>query len=171
MRGDMLTSDSEFSFRRFAKGAAAGFVATAPMTLSMLVGWTLLPKREKYPLPPRLITGKITKQLGIRDRLSEDELVTLTLLSHFGYGALFGSIYALFDQRIPLKSSLKGCWAGLALWAGSYLGWLPALGILQSAMQHPWRRNLLMIVAHIVWGVTLGEVMRKLIAGRSSGRL
>jgi len=160
----MVASNSDFSFRKLIKGAVAGFVATAPMTLSMLVGWKLLPKREKYPLPPRLITGQITERLEIRDRMSEEQVVALTLASHFGYGALFGSIYALFEKRMPVHSSLKGGLAGLALWAGSYLGWLPALGILRSAIQHPWRRNLLIIVAHLVWGVTLGEVMRKLTA-------
>jgi len=162
----MPTSIPDFSFRRLLKGAAAGFVATAPMTVSMLVGWRLLPKHEKYPLPPRLITEELTERVGIEDRVSEGELVGLTLFSHFSYGALFGSIYALFDQSMPMHSSLKGGLAGLALWAGSYLGWLPAMGILPSAVRHPWRRNLLMIVAHLVWGVTLGELMRKLTASK-----
>jgi uncharacterized membrane protein YagU involved in acid resistance len=61
-----------------------------------------------------------------------------------------------------MHASLRGALAGLALWVGSYLGWLPAVGILRPATRHPWRRNLLMIVAHIVWGVTLGEMTRKL---------
>jgi len=163
MRGIRATSNSDFSFRKLFKGAAAGFVATVPMSISMLVGWRLLPKREKYPLPPRLITEEITERVGMEDRMSEDELVGLTVFSHFGYGALFGSIYALFSERLPMHSSLKGGLAGLALWAGSYLGWLPAVGILRPATRHPWRRNLLMILAHLVWGVTLGEVTRKLI--------
>ncbi|RPJ22082.1 MAG: DUF1440 domain-containing protein [Chloroflexi bacterium] len=162
MRAVPSTSSSDFSFRRLLKGAAAGFVATAPMSVSMLVGWTLLPRREKYPLPPRLITEEITEQAGLEDRVSENQLVGLTIFSHFGYGALFGSLYALFDHRLPMHSSLKGAFAGLALWAGSYLGWLPAMGILRSATRHPWRRNLLMILAHLVWGVTLGEITRKL---------
>ena len=60
------------------------------------------------------------------------------------------------------ENELIGLTAGVAIWAGSYLGWLPAMGILSPATRHPWRRNLLMIVAHIIWGVTLGEVTRKL---------
>jgi uncharacterized membrane protein YagU involved in acid resistance len=155
----MLTSKSDFSFRKILQGAAAGFIATAPVSISMLVGWRLLPKHEKYPLPPRLITQEITERMGIENRMSENELVGLTIFSHFGYGALFGSTYTLFDEAMPMHSSLKGALAGLALWAGSYLGRLPAMGILRSAIRHPWRRNLLMIVAHLIWGVTLGEVM------------
>jgi len=144
------------------KGALAGFVATVPMSLSMLVGWMLLPRREKYHLPPRLITEEITEQLGIEDEMSEDQLIVATVASHFGYGALVGSIYALFEQRLPIYSGFKGVLAGLTIWAGSYLGWLPALDILPPATKHPWRRNLMMILAHVVWGATLGAVTQKL---------
>lgn len=133
------------------------------MSLTMLIGWTLLPRREKYHLPPRLITEEITERAGLDDKLTDKELTGLTVASHFGYGALFGGIYAPLSERLPMHSSLKGTLAGLAVWVGSYLGWLPAVGILQPATRHPWRRNLMMILAHVVWGVTLGEVTRKLI--------
>ena len=139
-----------------------GVLATVPMSLSMLLGWKLLPRHEKYHLPPRLITEEMTERVGIADHLSENELVGLTSFAHFGYGALTGGLYALVEQVIPLRASLKGALAGITVWAGSYLGWLPALGILQPATQHPWRRNLLMLVAHAIWGVTLGEALRKL---------
>jgi uncharacterized membrane protein YagU involved in acid resistance len=153
---------SDVSLRKLLKGALAGFIATAPMSISMAVGWRLLPKREKYHLPPRLITEEMTEQVGIEDHLNENEMIGLTIFSHFGYGAAFGAIYALFEHRIPAHSSLKGALTGVALWAGSYLGWLPAMGILTPATRHPWRRNLLMIIAHVIWGVVLGEGVRKL---------
>lgn len=162
MRGIRTSSSPDLSIRKLLKGAAAGFIATAPMSISMVIGWMLLPRSEKYHLPPRLITEEITERVGLEDRMDEDQLVGLTIFSHFGYGAFFGSVYALFDNRIPMHASLRGALAGLALWVGSYLGWLPAVGILRPATRHPWRRNLLMIVAHIVWGVTLGEMTRKL---------
>jgi uncharacterized membrane protein YagU involved in acid resistance len=160
----MFTSKSRslFSFDRLLQGAVAGFVGTAPMTAFMVIGWRLLPAHEKYPLPPRQILGEVTERLGVADRMSEGGLVAATLVSHFSYGALFGSMYALFEQKVPLESSMKGALAGLALWVGSYLAWLPALGILPPATRHPWRRNLLMIVAHLIWGVTMSEVARKL---------
>jgi uncharacterized membrane protein YagU involved in acid resistance len=163
MRAARFPSDSDPMLRKLLKGALAGFIATAPMSISMLVGWRLLPKREKYHLPPRLIIEEITERMGIEAHMSENELVGMTIFSHFGYGAVFGATYyALFEHQIPLHSSLKGALAGVALWIGSYLGWLPAMGILTPATRHPWRRNLLMIAAHIIWGVTLGEAIRKL---------
>ena len=162
MRVVPFTSGSGLSLRKLLNGALAGFIATAPMSLTMVLGWRLLPRREKYHLPPRLITEEIAEQVGIEDHMDENELIGLTVVSHFGYGAIFGALYSLFEQRIPSHSSLKGALTGVALWMGSYLGWLPALGILTPATRHPWRRNMLMIVAHVVWGVTLGEVARKL---------
>ena len=162
MRADLFPSRSAVSFRKLLQGAVAGLIATAPMSIFMVVGWKLLPKHEKYHLPPRLITEEITERVGVEDRLNENELIGLTIFSHFGYGALFGWLYTIFEHRLPLHSSLKGAFTGVAVWAGSYLGWLPMLGILPSAKWHPWRRNLLMIIAHVIWGVTLGESLRKL---------
>jgi putative membrane protein len=41
---------------------------------------------------------------------------------------------------------------GSLVWAGSYLGWLPALGLRQSATRDYPSRNIQMIAAHLVWG-------------------
>lgn len=161
-------SGSRSPFSKLLKGALAGFIATAPMSATMLVGWRFLPRRERYPLPPRLITEEISERAGIEEHLGEKQLIGLTIFSHFGYGALFGALYALFESRVPLQSSLKGIFTGLGVWAGSYLGWLPATGILTSATRHPWCRNLLMILAHVVWGLTLGEASRKLTASNAN---
>jgi hypothetical protein len=51
---------------------------------------------------------------------------------------------------------LQGIACGLAVWTLSYLGWLPALGILRPATEHPPRRTALMIAAHAVCGLVLG---------------
>jgi uncharacterized membrane protein YagU involved in acid resistance len=158
----MFRSRSNFPIDKLLKGAVAGFIGTGPMTASMIIGWRLLPAQEKYPLPPRQITGEVAERLGIDDRMSEDELTATALISHFGYGALSGSVYGLLNENIRLQPSIKGTLAGLAVWVGSYLGWLPAMDILSPATRHPWRRNLLMIFAHIAWGVTMGMVVKKL---------
>ena len=155
-------SRSDRSLHKLLSGAAAGLLATVPMSVAMLIGWGLLPKREKYHLPPRLITKEISEKVGIEQRLSENEFIGLTVLSHFAFGALCGTLYALFGSRLEMHSRLKGALTGVAVWVGSYLGWVPAMDILPPATKHPWRRNLLMIIAHVIWGATLGEVTRKL---------
>jgi len=142
---------------RLIQGAVAGLIATLPMTLFMRSTWKWLPAEEQYALPPRQITRNV---VGPRRffRMSPVNQTALTLLLHFLFGAATGSIYGVVEERIPLKDMVKGPLAGLVVWAGSYLGWVPALGILPPATEHPLRRNVMMIVAHLIWGVTLGAL-------------
>lgn len=143
-------------------GALAGCIATAPMTASMELMYRLLPRREQYPLPPSEITTEITDQAGVRENLDTEEHVGLTLVNHFAYGAAAGAIYGPLAQRVPLPAVLKGIVFGLGVWTISYLGLLPAIGILRPATEHPARRNLLMILAHVVWGSVTGLVVERL---------
>ncbi|HEY0603709.1 MAG TPA: DUF6789 family protein [Herpetosiphonaceae bacterium] len=143
-------------------GALAGCVATAPMTASMELMYRLLPQHEQYPLPPSEITAELTDQTGVRDDLDTDEHVGLTLVNHFAYGAAAGAIYGPLSKYAPLPPALKGIAFGLVVWTVSYLGLLPALGILRPATEHPGRRNLLMILAHVVWGSVTGLVVERM---------
>lgn len=148
--------------QKLIQGAVAGLLATIPMTIFMLMTWKRLPEREKYPLPPRLITRNAVKQVESLQRLGSRNLTALTLLLHFLYGALTGSLYGTLERQIPLHQSVKGSLYGVSVWSASYLGWIPAFGILSPATKHPWRRNLLMIAAHLVWGTSLGVFTRLL---------
>lgn len=150
-------------FQTAIHGALSGFIATIPMTIFMGIGRLFLPKFEKYPLPPRQITGRIAERLGLKRPLSNTKEITVaTAAAHLGYGALAGSIYALLFQKIPIDRSLKGIVGGLIVWATSYMGWLPAFSILKPATQHPWPRELLMIIAHLIWGTTTSNVASQL---------
>jgi hypothetical protein len=142
-------------------GSLAGLAATVPMTLAMEGMHRQLPRREQYKLPPRQITMRMAEFAGIEDDLDEPERKTATLLSHFGYGAATGAIYGAVGQRL-LPGPAGGVAFGLAVWAASYLGWLPAANILPPATRTPARRNALMIAAHLVWGLTLGAATEKL---------
>ncbi len=134
-------------------GGIAGLLATLPMTIVMLGGKKLLPSQEKYPLPPREITHHLAENSGEEQAVNTRSKSNLmTGIAHFGYGALTGSLYALFAKSINAPVILKGAIFGLLLWAGSYLGWLPALGVLSPATQHPKGRVALMIVSHLVFG-------------------
>ena len=148
--------------RKVIQGAAAGLLATFPMTLFMLIAWKRLPEREKYPLPPRLITRNLVKEIEPLQNLGRRKLTALTLLLHFLFGAGTGSLYGILVERIPLQQSIKGSLYGMAVWSGSYLGWIPAFGILSPATKHPWRRNVLMIAAHFVWGTALASFTERL---------
>lgn len=140
----------------FLTGALAGLTATVPMTAALEIMHRRLPKRERYPLPPRQIAMRLAEEAGIKEHLDEPERQHLTLAGHFAYGTATGALYAPLAQKLSLPPLLGGVAYGLAVWAGSYLGWLPALGILRPATEHPPRRTALMIAAHIVWGTVTG---------------
>lgn len=144
------------------QGAAAGAVATAPMTLVMEIWHRNLPRREQYPLPPSEITQKITEEVGVDEHIDQEQHVALTLLAHFGYGAAAGAVYAPLASKLPFSAPLNGIVYGLAVWTISYLGLLPATGILTPATEHPARRNALMIVVHVIWGSVMGLVYGRL---------
>jgi hypothetical protein len=148
-------------------GALAGLAATAPMTLAMEAMHRYLPAVERYPLPPRLITEKIIEKTGGGGRLFEEEHRRLSLAAHFAYGAAAGAVYAPLAARMGFSPMAGGALYGLTVWAGSYLGLLPAIGILRPATQHPARRTALMIAAHVVWGATTGALIGR---GRNSRR-
>jgi uncharacterized membrane protein YagU involved in acid resistance len=135
------------------------------MSLLMLAWHRLLPRREQYPLPPEQIAARVGGEIvPVLASEREPRRVTAGLL-HFGFGAATGAIYGLAAERVPLPAAAKGIAFGMLVWSSSYLGWLPALGILSAATEHPAGRNALMIGAHVVWGATLGVLTERL-AGR-----
>ncbi len=149
------------ALNRILLGAIGGIVATGPMTVVMILLHRRLPPQERYSLPPREITMKIASKAGVAGELTGSVRTAATLLSHFSYGAAAGALYtgALDAREAPLG---KGLLFGLFVWAVSYLGLLPAAGILSPATDHPGRRNALMIAAHLMWGVTLGAFVKLL---------
>ena len=57
------------------------------------------------------------------------------------------------------NAAAAGAGFGLLVWTVSYLGLMPALDLHPPATRDTARRNLLMIVAHLVWGATAGVVV------------
>lgn len=142
-------------------GAVAGLVATAPMSVAMKLMKEGLPWQQRYPLPPKQITERLSKK-GWGKNLPEPVKTGATMLSHFAYGTGAGAAYAVVARKIKVSPFIKGTFFGVVVWAVSYLGWLPALGIMSPATKHPAQRNALMIAAHIVWGVVLALLVDRL---------
>jgi len=139
---------------RILLGGFAGIAATVAMTAVMRRLHKIISSDEQYPLPPR----QIIDQIGWSGK--EQSTRSLTVFTHVGYGALSGALFALLPRPI------SGTRYGLAVWAASYLGWIPAMGILSLAVNHPMQRNLLMMAAHVIWGSTLARSLSELEASR-----
>lgn len=152
------------SFPSILRGMLSGLIATGPMTIAMMIMHRFLGATERYPLPPREITARIVagRQARTGKTMSESAWTTLTLGAHLSYGAVTGGIFAALEDRLPLPHVVKGVIWGIVVWTGSYLALLPALRILKPATEHPQSRNVLMIVAHLIWGATLGLMLDQL---------
>ncbi|TRO96213.1 hypothetical protein FKB34_05790 [Glycocaulis profundi] len=140
---------------RFSPAAAAivGIAGTVAMTAAMRLLHRRLPLHDRYPLPPRELTEEALPALP------EAAAQEVTLLSHACYGAVtaFG-----LPLLAPDPGPGKGALYGLAVWGLSYLGWIPALGLLKPADRHPPARNLAMAAVHLVWGAVTALSLREL---------
>jgi uncharacterized membrane protein YagU involved in acid resistance len=144
---------------RLLIGTIAGAAATVPMTLVMETLHEQLPDEPARPLPPREITESLAAKAGVNQEIPEREMEMLTLASHFGYGALCGAIFGLVAPRQMPAAIACGTLFGFGVWAGSYIGWLPAFNVRHDARHDPPARNGLMIASHLVWGATAGVVV------------
>jgi uncharacterized membrane protein YagU involved in acid resistance len=148
---------------RLLIGGIAGIVGTMAMTSAMRRAHEKLPTKERYPLTPREIVDSTAEAAEIE--LSNETAKDLTLAAHFAYGAACGALLGAMNPRMGSKS---GAAAGVGVWLASYMGWIPAAGILKPATEHPARRNALMIGVHLIWGGATAKTMRELMRARET---
>jgi uncharacterized membrane protein YagU involved in acid resistance len=140
-------------------GAAAGAMATVPMTMVMETLHDRLPGEVPRPLPPREIAEGLAVKFGVNRTLSERDMQNLTLALHVGYAALTGAVFSMVAPRRTASGMAAGATFGLGVWAASYLGWLPVFGVRQPIRYDPLPRTGLMIAAHLAWGATAGLLL------------
>lgn len=148
---------------RLLIGAIAGIAGTLVMTAAMRRMHEKLPPNERYPLTPREIIDSTAGKADIP--IEGEQAKDATTAAHFAYGAASGALLGLANVAMGPVSGAAG---GVGIWLGSYMGWLPGARILKPATDHPPRRNLLMIAAHVVWGVATAKAMRELVAARET---
>jgi hypothetical protein len=132
-------------------GAAATGVMSAVLAVSSARGWLGTP-------PPALIVEKATPPM------SPAATATATAVSHVAYGVGAGAVYGFLGghRRQPaVVALLSGVGFGLAVWAASYEGWVPAAGIMPPAHRDRPGRSATMLVAHVVYGAVLGLSTRR----------
>jgi hypothetical protein len=148
--------------RRVLAGGLAGLLATVPMTVAMLALQRALPRAEQYALPPEVITAELVRHVRGAGPASEATQRSLTLPMHVGFGAFNGAVYAASLARLPAPLPLTSTAFAILIWATSYQGWAPALSLHPPATAEPPGSNTMMIVAHVVWGVSVALVLGRL---------
>jgi hypothetical protein len=154
--------------KQILTGAASGLLATFPMTVVMYILQRLMPVERYKSLAPKKITVRFARKVGLEKHLGRKQRNALATLSHFGYGAAAGAIYAPMTADLQSSPIVKGAIFGFAVWAGSYRGWLPAVNIWKPRLESSKRRTV-MIAAHLVWGAALGVLVDRFEQRTSNG--
>ena len=140
-------------------GALGGGIATVGMSGLMLAADKAGLMGEQ---PPDTIAGAALDAAGVhaRDEETQDALATLL---HFGFGAACGALFALLYRRFlfRLPAPLEGMIFASLVWATSYQGWVPALGIMPPASEDRPDRPRIMLLAHLVYGAVLGQIVAR----------
>ena len=139
-------------------GVIGGCVATAAMSVVMLAAEkTGVMDRQ----PPEEIAEAALEAVGVppdRTGATED---AVALLAHFGFGATTGALFGVLHRRLrpPIPPVVHGIVFGSLIWAVSYKGWIPAMGIMPPPERDQPGRPATMLLAHWVYGGTLGALI------------
>lgn len=143
--------------RRVVQGGAAGAAATVVMSVVMAAGHRLGLLGEP---PPRVIARAAMDAAGT-DEDSPGAVDTAATLAHLGFGVGAGAVYGALRPALPaaVPGPVAGAAFALAVWAVSYSGWVPALGILPPPSEDRPGRQPTMVLAHLVFGAALGAAV------------
>lgn len=143
-----------------ARGGAAGALATVAMSGAMLAGQAL---GLMGTAPPKQITATAAHRAGALGALPTPAFKAGWVAAHLLYGMVCGVGYSLLHRVTPrLPRHPLGLAYGLVVWAASYFGLLPALGLYPEPEDDASGRIATMIGAHLVFGVSLAELDRRL---------
>lgn len=150
--------------RAMFEGAVAGAAATALMSAPMLVAGRAGAMGTQ---PPERVVEEALGRAG-HDDASEEEQNLMATLAHLGMGSGSGALFALARRRLdlPVPTAAQGVAFGLAVWATSYKGWMPALGILPPAEDDRPGRRRTMVATHVLFGAALGVIEDRMVRRR-----
>jgi uncharacterized membrane protein YagU involved in acid resistance len=108
---------------------------------------------------PKKLTGKTIRKISDK-RVEDSTLNVTTVITHLAYGTACGAAFGAKGEHLRRHPILTGIGYGLAVWATSYEGWAPALGLHPPAHRDNPQRTTATLLSHIVYGVVLGAFMR-----------
>lgn len=163
-----MTQHSFSLVRSAARGFGSGLVATTTMTASMFV-------LQKIGLlgrmPPRLLTERALGRLGLRRKTTTFTRNLLTAAMHYSFGASMGALFEVGRDAVATRRGRassppavvgSGVAFGTLVWVASYMGWIPAAGLMARPENDRPGRPTSMVLAHWIFGGTLGAIGTRL---------
>ncbi len=112
--------------------------------------------------PPVEISANVARRLPLLPQRGQRGFRAIWLGGHLAYGGVCGVTYVVVRRYLPSNLVLNGVLFGQAVWATSYLGVIPALGLYPGPEDDSRSRLLVMVGVHGVFGVTVALVSQKL---------
>lgn len=152
------------------KGALAGLTGTVAMTLALRrVFPRVLPRPARRGFLPATVTQGLERKLTGRRRLSDHSRRVATIPLHYAFGSGAGVGYGLLRAgAYRVHPALLGAGWGLAVWATSYQGWIPAAGLARAESERPAAQRVVPIAAHLLYGIATAYAFEAL-SGEPAG--
>lgn len=151
-----------------AAGALGGLAGGTAMTVLMTqVAPRLLPHDLLPDTPaPQKVVQWAQDEAGAPQALTGRSQDVAALATHLAYSAASGAMYGLARPALPplraLPTPAAGVLFGLGVWAASFEGLLPALGVMPRTTQHPPKRWPAPMMGHAVFGAVTALVASRL---------
>lgn len=141
-------------------GTVAGTIAAVPMSVLMIAS------RQSGAMPsypPQDLTEAALDAVDVPPGKLGIANEGLAIAAHFGFGATSGALFNVLHRRLrlPIPAVLHGVIFGTLVWWVSYMGWVPALEVLPSAEKDHRGRALTTLLAHWIFGATLGFLVER----------
>ncbi len=154
-----LHMQKEVTMNTIVRGAMAGIAGTVFMSVPVFASQRL---GLFASAPPVEISASVAKNIPILPSPSSTAFSVAWPVLHLAYGAAGGIVFNLIRGVLPKSTGGSGLVLGGAVWAGSYLGYLPLLHLYPAAEDDAHERTAVMLVAHAVYGITLAFVEKAL---------
>lgn len=138
--------------RESASGFVAGLAATVPMTATFSLA-------QRVGAIGQLPPTKAVK--AIRPDLDDQTQKRWASVAHFLVGGSAGAAYAVVTRRMP-RGIATGVLFGIGVWLIGYELAVPALTDMPRAHRDERRRAATILVAHLVYGSSLGRASRSI---------
>lgn len=138
------------------RGVESALIASIPQVLLPKIEERLLLHEEESADLGPLFVAKLAEHL--EQPLPEDTKWLAASAFHFGYAAMWGSAYALVQERVQLPPWLGGLALGGFIHAITFTAWGGAVltGTEEPPRRRPWRRELVLATAPLVFGLVTG---------------
>lgn len=136
-----------------ARGATAGLIASVVQAaVGAAESALILPEHEDANVAPRLM-DRLARDLG-KEMPLEAEWALGTLF-HLGYGAVWGALYALADDRIDIPPLAGGLALGGVIYGITFPDWGGAVQTQVERPQEVRTRRMSLVIASITLGFGL----------------